>query len=256
MGTCCVSVRSEDKLEDFLTEYEIAFWPNSDFSVCSKQIDIHGAAEGIHRVRIPMLIHSLGFKLKNEQIPGIKGIFEVVENEIGWNQRRLAVLCSLCCSGSNLEKAAYLLKMYGTDKRLISRDNAVELIADAVNFAVALIPKGAIEALTQKGYSLAARRMEQYCNLLTNTVEDLCLFLLTGIFSPGYAFIMAETFNHQVCLGKLKCLCNSSVMRKLGVHLAKRNKRLDTDDVTWDESTIREDEDLNAQPDDFYVNQS
>ena len=195
-----------------------------------------------------MLAHSLGIKMRGDLLPGAASIFEYIHNDEGWIQRRVAVLCALCCAGSNSEKAQYLMRMYGTNMRLISRENMVELVADAVHISLNLMPKGAEDYLTSIVSTDLAQRVGRYANLLKNSVDDLCVFLLSECFTEGFSFMMIETFYQKMTTTTLKCLCNSSHLRKLGVRLAKQNRDL-VPEETCDSSTILEPEDLSLAQD-------
>ena len=226
-----------------MTAYEqMLGWGTNSFTVSGKQIDIHSAGGLIHSVRVPMLAHSLCIKFQGELLPGAQGLFDYIKTDQGWNQRRVAVVCALCCTGPPIEKAQYLMKMYGTNMRMVAREDMVELVADAVHIALNLIPKGAEEFIAGEDEELALR-IGRYSNLLKNSVDDLCVYLLAESFNSGYSFMMTETFYQKVCGASLKCLCNGSLLRKLGARLAKQNRDLIPEE-TCDSSTIKEPDEL------------
>lgn len=240
MGQCCASVRYDDKLETIVRKYENELgWPSTQFDVFSKQIDIHSADGIVHQVRVPMLAHSLGIKLKGDMIPGARAIFDYIQSEDkGWICRRLAALGALTCQGNVTSKASYLLLTYGTERRLVTRENMVEMIADCVHIALSLIPTGAQEYMLINATPEIAERVSRYCNLLKHAVEDLCVFLLAETFNDGRSFIMAERFTEKLQSSNLKCLCDASLLRRLGARLVKQDRDL-VPDETCDKSTVQ-----------------
>ena len=239
MGQCCASVRQQDKLETLVTDYEQELgWPGTQFDVFIKQIEMHAAEGLVHVVRVPMLAYSLGIKIKGELVPGASAIFDYIKDpDEAWMERRLAALGTLLCQGTIRAKGSYLLQCYGSEKRLITRGDMVELVADCVHIALNLIPTGARECLETEDRVVLAGRMERYCNLLNHSVEELCVYLLADAFSDGRTFILAEKFLEKLQSSNLKCLCDSNLMRRLATHLAKQNRDLVADE-TCDSSTI------------------
>ena len=241
MGQCCASVRLEDKLETVVMEYERRLgWPSTQFDVFIKQIQMHVSAGEVHIVRVPMLAYSLGIRLKGELEPGAAAIFEYIKNpEGGWIERRLAALGTLLCQGSTVSKGNYILRCYGSEKRLITRDDMVELVADCVHIALNLLPTGAQESLVADGNESMAARVGRYANLLKHSVEDLCVFLLGDAFSDGRTFILEDKYQEKLSSSNLKCICDSVLMRRLATRLAKQNRDLVADE-SCDSSTVQE----------------
>lgn len=239
MGQCCAAVRLQDSLETVVADYERKLgWPSTHFDVFIKQIQMHAADGVVHAVRVPMLAYSLGIKLKGELKPGAKAIFDYIQSPgEGWMQRRLAVLGTLLCQGSTVAKGNFLLRCYGTENRLITRDDMVELVADCVHIALSLLPTGAQESLEAEGCESVAARVGRYANLLKHSVEELCVFLLAEAYSNGRTFILAGNFLEKLNSSSLKCLCDSTLMRRLAVRLAKQNRDLVADE-TCDSSTV------------------
>lgn len=218
MGICCQSLQGEGKMEGQLECFERQLGlHSSEFLSASRQLEVYSSGHTIESVRVAMLAHSVGVKIKGKAVHGSAELLEYLETGTGWSQRKAAVLFALCCPGSNVPKAAYLSKLYGTQGGGMLISSLIEMVQTAVHMALRLIPAGA------KAYYQAELGFEKvqeltiYCDQLNTAAErvvaDLLLSAPPTTLSPPEMSL--EIFQMKVVSGLLRALCSASLLRRL-----------------------------------------
>ena len=215
---CCQSTQGEGKIEGLLEgfEHEIGL-NNCEFPYASRQLEVYSTPQIIETVRVPMLTHSLGIKIKAKAVHGSSELLEYLETGAGWNLRRAGVLLVLCCPGSNLPKANYLTKLYGTQGGGVLLSSLIEMVETAVHIALRLIPAGAKAYYQAQLGAENAQELTSYCDQLNTAAErvakDLLLSAPPTTLSPPE--MSPDIFQIKVISGSLRAICNASLLRRL-----------------------------------------
>lgn len=218
MGLCCQSQRGEGKLEGQLEAFEWLLGLHScEFPYASRQLEVYSSGHVIESVRVPMLAHSVGVKIKGKAVHGSAELLEYLQTGAGWSQRKAAVLFTLCCPGSNVPKAAYLSKLYGTQGGGMLISSLIEMVQTAAHIALRLIPAGAKAYYQAELGFETAQELTNYCDQLNTAVErvvaDLLLSAPPTTLSPPE--MSPEIFQMKVVSGSLRALCSASLLRRL-----------------------------------------
>lgn len=225
MGICCQSLQGEGKLETILEEFQRKIGlTNCDFAYASRQLEVYAATKVIETVRVPILAHSLGVKIKAKSIPGSEELLRFLEVEGGWSQRRAAVLCTLCCAGSNTVKAGFLTKLYGTVGGGVLMSNLAELVTEAVHIALCIIPSGAKIYYQNQLPTDQMQILTSYCDKLEAAAEkvktDLLLSAPPTTQSPPE--MSTDIFEIKVISGSLRALCSATLLRRMA-HIPQKH---------------------------------